>query len=1053
VRWIIRSSLRFPFVVVGLAALLVFFGGEQLGSQKVDVFPEFAPTQVQIQTACLGLSAAEVEQLVTVPLEDALQGVSGVETIRSESAAQLSSIILLFRSGTDLFQARQLVQERLQSVSPTLPTWAAPPFLMQPVSATSRIMSVGLSSKHMSMMDLSMLAYWKVRARLLRVPGVANVAMWGERLKQVQVQAEPRKMAAAHVPLDQLMEATSSALDAGLLRYTPGHFIGTGGYVETPQQRIYLRSVLPIDSPAQLARVPVAHRGARTLRIGQVARVLYNSQPPIGDAVVNSGPGLLLVIEKFPGANTIRVTKGIDEALAKMKPGLPGIRIDANIFRPATFISTAIDNLTNAVVIGCILVVFVLIMFLFEWRAALVSLVAIPLSLISAAVVLDLRGATVNTMILAGFAVAAGVVVDDAIIDMENIVRRLRLNRASGQRVPLWQVVLKASLEVRSAVVYATFIDVVAVAPVLFLGGLSGAFFAPLALSYALAVLASLVVAMTVTPALALILLTRAPLKPRDPPLIRGLKRVYGPVLSRVVRAPRVLLVCVAGAAAAALVIAPTLGSDLFPTFKENDFLVHWVTKGGTSDAEEVRMVTRASQEMRKVPGVRDFGAHIGQAFLGEEISGVNFAEDWISVNRGADYDHTMAAIRGVAETTPGVFRDVQTYLRERIDEVLAGANEPIVVRVLGSDLHTLRHQARRVIHALQPVRGLADLHAEQSEDIPEILVRTKLAVARRYGLKPGDIRRASGTLLSSEEVGDIYRGGRAYDVAVFSTPATRNSIQAIRDLPIDTPKGGTVLLGQVADVRVAPTPNIIRRENGSRRIDVTASISGRDLSSVTADVRARLAKIHMPLGYEAVLTGEAQERSEAGKHLLIYAAFAGLTILLLLQAAFGSFRLASLLFITLPSALVGGVLAVYGGLGVISLGALIGFYTVMGIGARNGIMMISHFQHLEREEGEPFGVGLVVRGAAERLAPILMTALATGLALVPLALSGSKPGQEIENPMAIVILGGLVTSTLLNLFVVPTLYLRIGRRRIGRAQAAPAEAQVRAEARDAVSA
>jgi CzcA family heavy metal efflux pump len=1040
VRWIIGSSLRFPFVVVGLAVLLIFFGGEQLGNEKVDVFPEFAPTQVQVQTACLGLSASEVEDLVTVPLEDALQGVANVQVVRSESVAQLSSIVLRFKPGTDLFTARQLVQQQLQTVAPTLPTWAAPPVMMQPVSATSRIMSVGLSSKHMSLMDLSMLAYWKVRARLLRVPGVANVAMWGERLKQVQVQAEPSRMVAAHVSLDHLMEVTANALDSGILRYAPGHFVGAEGFVQTPAQRVWVRSVLPIKSPADLARIPVARRGSSTLHIGDVARVVYGSQPPIGEAVVNGGPGLLLVIEKFPGANTIRVTKAIDAALAEMKPGLPGIHIDTNIFRPATFISTAIDNLTNAVVIGCILVVFVLIAFLFEWRAALVSLAAIPLSLVSAAIVLDLRGATVNTMILAGFAVAAGVVVDDAIIDMENIVRRMRQHRAAGKSVPLWRVVLGASMEVRGAVVYATLIDVVAVAPVLFLGGLSGAFFSPLALSYALAVMASLAVALTVTPALALILLSRAPLKPRDPPLVRGLKRLYAPVLSRVVRRPSVLLLGVTGAAGLALVLAPTLGSDLFPTFKENDFLMHWTTKSGTSVADERRMVTRASQEVHRIPGVRDFGAHIGQAFLGEEISGVNFGEDWISVRPGADYDTTMARIRRVADTTPGVYRDVQTYLRERIDEVLTGATEPVVVRIFGSDIHKLRQQAARVVQALSPVSGLQDLHAEQSEDIPEIVVRAKLRAAARYGLKPGDIRRASGTLLASEEVGDIYRGGRAYDVAVWTTPNTRDSIPAIEHLPIDTPRGGTVPLAKVATVTVAPTPNIIRRENGSRRIDVTANVSGRDLSSVTADVHARVAKLHFPLGYHAELVGEAQERATAGKHLLIYAGIAGLTILVLLQAAFGSLRLAGLLFVTLPSALVGGVLAAYTGLGVLSLGALIGFYTVMGIGARNGIMMISHFQHLEREEGEAFGPGLVIRGAGERLAPILMTALATGLALVPLALSGAKPGQEIEYPMAIVILGGLVTSTLLNLFVVPTLYLKVGRGRLGRAHSLPGE-------------
>jgi Cu/Ag efflux pump CusA len=573
--WIIGSSLRFPFLVVAAAAALLFFGAQQLGNEKVDVFPEFAPTQVQIQTACLGLSASEVEELVTVPLEDALNGVSGVQTIRSESVAQLSSITLLFKPGTDELRARQLVQERLRTASPTLPTWAAPPLMYPQVSATSRIMSVGLSSEDMSLMDLSMVAYWKIRARLLRVPGVANVAIWGEQLKQLQVQVSPPRMAAARVSLDGVMQVTADALDAGLLRFSAGSVVGTGGFVETPSQRIAVRNVLPILSPGDLARVPIAHRGAATLRIGDVAHVVYGSPPPIGDAVVNSGPGLLLVVEKFPGANTIQVTKGIDNALAQLRPGLPGIRMDANIFRPATFITTAVHNLTTAVVIGCILVVFVLIAFLFEWRAAVVSLAAIPLSILAAALVLELRGATVNTMILAGFAVSAGVVVDDAIIDMENIVRRLRQHRAAGVSRPMWRVILDASLEVRSAVVYATLIDVVAVSPVLFVGGLSGAFFQPLALSYALAVLASLVVALSVTPALALILLSRAPLAERDPPLMRGLKRVYAPALRRLIAAPAVPLIAVGLAAALALVLVPRLGSDLFPTFKESDFLMH----------------------------------------------------------------------------------------------------------------------------------------------------------------------------------------------------------------------------------------------------------------------------------------------------------------------------------------------------------------------------------------------------------------------------------------------------------------------------------------------
>jgi len=1038
VRWIVGSSLKFRYLVVAAAAALVFFGARELGHQPVDVFPEFAPTRVEIQTACLGLSAAEVEQLVTVPLEDAMNGVPGVDVVRSESVPQLSNITLLFKRGTDYLKARQLVQEHLQTVAPTLPTWAAPPFLMQPVSATSRIMKVGLSSRSMSLMDLSMTAYWKIRARILRVPGVANVAIWGERLKQMQVDVDPSRMRTDRISLDDLMETTSNALDTGLLQFSDGHVVGTGGFVETPSQRITARTTLPITGPRELARVPLARRGGRQLRLGDVAKVAYGSQPLIGDAVVDGGPGLLLVVEKLQGANTLAVTRGVEQALDDLRPGLPGIRIDETIFRPASFIELAIHNLKLALLIGCLLVVLVLIAFLYEWRAAFISLIAIPLSLVAAGVVLTLRGASVNTMVLAGLAVAVGVVVDDAIIDMENIVRRIRTRREAGDSEPLASIILSASLEVRGAILYATLINVVAVLPVVFVGSLTGSFFRPLALSYALAVFVSMVVALSVTPALSLILLARGEPRRREAPLVRVLKRGYGAMLARVIHRPRVAYGTVAAVLLLGLAVFPRLGQELFPGFRERDFLMHWITPPGTSMREEQRMVTRASHELRSVPGVRGFGAHIGQAFLGEEIAGSNFGENWVSVDPKADYDKTLAAIHRVVDDNPGLYRNVQTYMRERIDEVLVGESEPIVVRIYGDDLGVLRRTAHKVRRAIADVPGLVDLHTSLQAEVPEVRVRVRLGVARRYGVKPGDVRRAAATLVASEEVGDLFRAGRTYDVHVWSTPKTRRNVSAIRRLPIDTPRDGQVPLSTLAAVDVRPTPNVIQREQASRRIDVAADLpTSRDLGSVTQDIEQRLQHVSLPLGYRAELLGEAAERKAAQKHLLIYALAAALAIFALLQVAFGSWRLAALLFLTLPMALVGGVLAAWGGIGVISLGALIGFFTVMGIAARNGIMMIAHFQHLEREEGATFGPGLVLRGARERLSPILMTACATALALLPLVLLGDRPGQEIEHPMAIVILGGLVTSTLLNLFVVPALYLRFGKSRTARAGAA----------------
>ena len=1029
-RWIVESSLKFRYLVIALAVAMMVVGGGQLSAIPVDVFPEFAPPRVEIQTACIGLSAVDVESLVTVPLEQALNGVPGLDVMRSKSVPQLSSIELIFDAGTDEIAARQLVQERLDTVLPSLPTWAAPPIMMQPVSATSRIMKIGLSSKQLSLIDMSMISYWTIRARLLRVPGVANVAIWGERIQMQVVQVDPERLRANNVSLDEVMEVTADSLDAGILRYSDGHTIGTGGFIDTPNQRLGIQHVLPITTPDDLAQITVDEENGKVVRLGDVADVVEDHQPLIGDAVINDGPGLMLVVEKLPWANTVDVTKGVEAALDDLRPGLPGLEMDSTIFRPASFIEMALDNLTRALLLGCLLVVLVLVAFLLEWRTALISVIAIPLSLVAAGFILYLRGGVINTMILAGFIISVGVVVDDAIIDVENITRRLRQARAEGSTRSTAAIILDGSLEVRSAIIYATLIDAAVLLPVFFMNSLSGAFFKPLALSYALAVLASMVVALTVTPALALILLAKAPLERRESPLVPWLQRGYSRVLERLIRRPSVAYATVGLAVVLGLVIFPQLGESLFPTFKERDFLMHWISNPGTSEPEEVRIVSRASQELRSIPGVRNFGSHIGQALLGEEIAGVNFGENWISIDPAADYDKTLATIEETVAGYPGLYRDVQTYLNERIGEVLTGAGHPIVVRIIGPDLEVLRAKADEVRDVLSATEGIDDANIELQVDVPQLEVEVDLAKAQQYGLKPGDVRRAAATLVSGEEVGDIYRAGKAYDVVVWGAPATRQSPNNIEELLIDTPSGGHVRLGDVADVQLRPTPNLIEHEGVSRRIDIDADISGRDLGSVARDVERGLEGIDFPLGYHAELLGEYAERQAVQQRLLGFAVVAALAVFLLLLTAFGNWRLASLIFLTLPFALVGGILATYVGDRVISLGALVGFLTVLGIAARNGIMMISHYQHLEREEGEPFGPGLIIRGAKERLSPILMTALATGLALVPLVAAGSIPGHEIEHPMAVVILGGLLTSTLLNLFVVPVLYLRFGKQR-----------------------
>ena len=1028
-RRIVARSLAFRWIVLFAAAAMMAFGFVRIPDAEVDVFPEFAPPRVEIQTIAIGNSSNEVEELITVPIENQLNGIEGLEDMRSKSVAQLSSIVLIFGRGADELRARQLVAERLAEITPTLPSWASPPFMMPALSSTSRILKIGLTSDEVNLTDLSTIAYWKIRARLLRVPGVAQVAIWGERLPQRHIQVDPAKLAEYDISLQQVMDAGADAVEAGLLQYSDGAVVGTGGFVESGDRRLNVRHVQPIKDPDQLAQVPVAERGGRIVRMGDLGNVLVDPGPLIGDAVVNDGEGLLLVVQKYRGANTMEVTRGIEQAIDEMRPGLPDIAIDTTIFRPATFIEQSIDNLTTAMLIGVGLVVLIIASLLFEWRTAFISLIAIPLSLVAAILVLDLAGATLNVMVLAGLVVAIGVVVDDAIIDVENIVRRLRQARALGSTRSTFGIILDASVEVRTAITYATLINVVAVVPVLFLEGLSGSFFRPLVLSYGLAVLVSMVVALTVTPALCLLMLSRGTLVSRESPLLRVLKRGYGAALGFLVRHPAPAFVTTGVLLLAGIVTFPLLGSQLLPNFKERDFLMHWLTQPGTSVTEETRVSVLACKDLRQIPGVRNCGSHIGQAFLADEVYGVDFGENWISVSPDVDYDTTLEEVQHTVDRYPGLYRDVQTYLRERIKEVLTGTSESVVVRIYGPDLKTLQEQSKVVEEKLVGIDGLIDAHASFQTDLAHIEVEVNLAEARKYGLTSGDVRRQASTMIASEEVSDIFHGGRAYDVHVTAIPEARDSFTDVENMPIDTPSGDRVRLGDIATIRMAPTPNAIERDNQSRRIDVGGNLEGRDLEAVVADVEERLASVTFPTGYYAQVLGESTELNAAQDKLLIFGLAAVVTILLLLQAAFGSIRLALLTFILLPTALVGGVVAVGLSGAVLSLGSLVGFLAVFGIAARNGILMVSHFQGLEKDEGIAFGKDLVIQGATERLAPILMTALATGLALVPLVVSGSIPGHEIEHPMAIVILGGLITATVVNLFVLPTMYLRFGKR------------------------
>ena len=1032
-RWIVQTSLRYRYLVIFLAVVMLIAGVARLRNSAVDVFPEFAPPKVEIQTRCLGLSATDVEELVTVPLEQALNGVPGLDVMRSRSVTDLSDIVLIFKPGTDLIYARQLVAERVAAVYPTLPTWAAPPVIIQPLSSTSRAMKIGIRSDTYDEMDLSMISYWKIRARLLEVPGVANVPMWGEKIKMPQVQVIPEKMVEHNVTLDEVMETTSSALDVSLLMFSEGSFIGTGGFIDTPNQRLGIRSVLPALSPEALGEIPINDRvkeDGSPLLIKDVANLVWDTWPLFGDAVINQGEGLMLIVEKLPWANTLDVTRGVEEAIDEMRPGLKGIEIDTTIFRPATFIENSIDNLTESLLVGGVLVILVLLFFLYEWRVALISATIIPLSLMASLLVLNLQGVAINVMTLAGLAIAIGAVVDDAIVDVENIVRRLRRLRQEGSTQSTASIVLEASLEVRGSIIYASLIEISALLPVFFLQGLSGAFFQPLATAYVVAGLVSPFIALTVTPAMVLVLLANAPIEHRQSPIIPWLHGLYDRVLGRTLRAPGLAYGTVGTIVTAGLVIIPFLGQELLPSFKERDFLMHWILKPGSSHPEMWRITADACRELLTIPGVRNCGSHIGQADMADEPYGVYFTENWISVDPSVDYDKTLGSVQELVDGYPGLVRDVQTYLKERIREVLTGSSDTVVIRIYGQDLEVLREKADEVKAALEGIPGVADLKKELHMETPQVEVEVDLAKAQQYGLKPGDVRRHAAFLLQGEEVGDIFVGGKTYDVNVWSIPEARHSLSDIENLLIDTPNGERVRLADVADVRIGAVPNVVEREGQSRKIDVSANVKGRDLGSVAEDVESTLEGIDFPLGYHYEIKGEFAEREAAQRQLFVAGSLAVIAIFFLLYTSFSNWRLAILTFFTLPWALVGGLLAAYFSNGVLSLGSLVGLLTILGIATRNGIMMISHFQHLEQEEGMTFGPELVLRGARERIAPIMMTALTTGLALVPLAIAGDLPGHEIEHPMAIVILGGLVTSTLLNLLVVPTLYLKFGKSR-----------------------
>jgi Cu/Ag efflux pump CusA len=1050
-RWIVGSSIHFRLLVVVVAAVMMYVGVTQFRDIPVDVVPEFTRPYVEIQTEALGLSAEEVEAMITTPMEaDLLSGTPWVEQIRSESMNGLSSIRLYFEPGTDVLDARQVTQEHLSQIY-ALPSVSKAPTMLQPVSSVSRCMTVGLSSTQMSLIQMSVLARWTIKPRLMGLPGVANVSIWGQRERQMQVQVDPKKLRDKGVTLDQIIRTTGNALWVSPLTYLDASTPGTGGFIDTPNQRLGIQHIFPISSAEQLAEVPV--EGTK-LRLGDVATVMEDHQPLIGDALVDDAPALLLVIEKFPWVSTADVTRQVDKALADLSPGLGGLEMDSHLFRPATFIETAMHNLTSSLLIGGALVAFALLALLNSWRSGLIGIVAIVMSLVTAGLVLYVSGAGVNMLVLAGLVAALGVIIDDAVATTQNIVRRLRQHRArSGTDESIVWIVREATIEMQGVLMYAMLIILLTISPVLFMQGVAGAFFQPLTYAYALALICSLLVALTVTPVLSYLLWREAPLPAVGSALAGALQRGYEATLGKLAHNSGAAFAAAAIIVILALVALPAVRQEsLLPNFKEMDLVISLDGKPGTSHPAMSRVAKQVSRELRAVPGVKNVSAQIGRAITSDAVDEVNSSQIWLNIDPAADHDATIAEVRRIMAGYPGFDCDVETYLDEQVTDEIAGEDRGLVVRVYGEDLGVLRDKAEGIRQLLAKVDGVENPVVEYPEEAVRIEIEPVLEKCKTHGVAPGEVRRAASALLSGIVVGNLFEEQKVFEVVVWGTPEIRDSVNTVRGLLIESPLSESVRLEDVANVRIASGPTVIDREAVARFIDVVANIHGRDLAAIGRDVNQRLSQVSFPLEYRAEMLGETAERLAAQHRMLAIAVAALIGIYLLYQSAFGSWRLAALMVLMLPLALVGGLIAVYATGGIMSFGSILGFFAVLAIAVRNGVLLVSRYQALSHDasSGEvqpeleqfraqyakeiPLNDGgkyrgeissdLVLQGTRERLLPIVVTAIASALAFAPFVYFGAVPGQEIIYPMAVVILGGLVTATLVNLFLLPAFYL-----------------------------
>lgn len=1060
---LVAFSLGSRGVVITLAAAFICYGLYVTWHTKLDVFPEFVQPQATVQTEAPGLAPEQVEALVTRPVENALDGAGNLDSIRSESIQGLSVVDAVFKEGTDIYKARQMMAERLAQLGGELPGGVGTPTMEPLTSSTMDLLKFGLTSDKLSPMALRTFADWTVRPRMLAVAGVAATKVFGGEVRQLQIQIKPDRLMAFGVSVQDVSAAASEATG-----------VRGAGFVETPAQRLTLQTEGQSLTAEELGQVVVAQRDGRSIRLKDVADVAEAGEPKFGDALINGKPGVLMTTASQYGANTMEVTRGVEAALEELKPvfAAEGIEYTPALHRPATFIEIAIHNMKTSLLLGAVLVAIVLLLFLLDLRTALVSFMAIPLSLLAAIVVLDHFGVTLNTMTLGGLAAVLGVVVDDAIITVENILRRLReyeggrlgqlspVKRAEEETFPesgqihgafssgsegasssgkggIFDVILNATLEVRNSVVYATFVVAMVFVPVLTMSGLQGRFFAPLGVAFILANLASLVVALTVTPALCFALLSRN--KPHEEPAyLRKLKTLHRRALEKVSNRPKTIIAAALVLFAGAVATLPFFGGELLPDFREGHFVIGVTMAPGTSIPEMMRLGERITAELFKIKDIKSVEEQVGRAQGGEDTWGSHRGEIHVELTRapGEDQEKVQDEIRDTLAKFPGVQTEVLTFLGDRIGETISGEAAQVVVNIFGDDLDMLDAKANEIAGILNTIPGHADVAVSAPPGAPRMVIRLRPDRLTQFGYRPVEVLEAVRTAYQGDTVAQTYEGDKVFDVSVIMEPSARAQPEAIGDLLVGNSQGLRMPLRELADVFLTTGRYAILHEGARRKQTVTCNPTGRDVASFVADARREIAaRVKFPAGTYVEFSGAAEQQQRAQNELILHSLTAGAGIILLLAIVFRRARLLLLVLANLPFALIGGVLAIFltgyfggGGQGSLSLGTLVGFVTLFGITMRNSIMMISHFEHLVTVERQPWGLETALRGATERLAPILMTALVTALGLLPLALGSGQAGREIEGPMAIVILGGLVTSTALNLLVLPTLALRYGR-------------------------